>query len=121
MGRQTEKQYIANCSRKITLETKIKISKATKGHKWHTAEQIDAIKISNSNRKITDETREKWSNARLNNSPTKANYPPLDELIKMIESTSLNLVSKQLGITFSSLKKYLQRRNITTKDSRFKN
>ena len=37
--KQTEKQYHANCSRKISDETKAKISKATKGHQWHTKEQ----------------------------------------------------------------------------------
>ena len=117
--KQTQKQYEANCSRKVSEETKKKISKATKGHKWTTVQQREAIREHNKTRKITEEMRCKWSKTRLGHTPTKANYPPIEKLIAMIESSSKNKVAKQLGINPSCLYKYLKRRNIQTRDMRF--
>ena len=37
----------------------------------------------------------------------------------MIEKSSKNKVAKQLGITFSSLNKFIKRRGIKTSDARF--
>ena len=118
--KQTPAQYDANCNRDpISDETREKMSKANKGHSRHTPEQIEIIKAYNQTREITDSMRTKWSETRLGNTPTKANYPPLDELATMIENSSRNQVAKQLGVTYNSLTKYLQRRGVTLKDARF--
>lgn len=117
--KQTEKQYKANCSRILSESTKAKISVSNKGHSRHTSAQIEKIKEHNRNRQITDEMRKKWSKTRLGNTITKANYPPIEELISMIEKSSKNKVAKQLGITFSSLNKFIKRRGIKTSDARF--
>lgn len=109
---QTPKQYAANCSRTISEETKKKQSIANKGHSRHTPEQIEKIKEYNRNRTITCEMRQKWSKTRLGNTPTKANYPPIEELIKMIKQTNRNQVAKNLGVNYASLTKYLTRREV---------
>lgn len=108
--KQTEAQYLANCSRKHSEEAKAKISKVTKGHRRHTPEQIQILKAHGSNREITQDMRDKWSATRLGNTPTKATYPPLNELIQLVENLGWNKTAKQLGIDYSSLAKYLKRR-----------
>lgn len=117
--KQTENQYKANCSRVVAESTKAKISKSNKGHRRHTVDQIEKIKEYNRNREITNSMREKWSKTRLGNTPTKINYPSTEELVLMIEKSSKNKVAKQLGVTFSSLNKFLKRRGIKTSDARF--
>jgi hypothetical protein len=61
---QTPAQYEANCSRRQTPETRKSISEATKGHRRHTPEQIEAIKASNATRVVSAETRTKMSVTR---------------------------------------------------------
>lgn len=61
---QTPAQYAANCQRRHTVTSKAKISEATQGHRWHTPEQIEAIKESNATREVTAETRAKMSRTR---------------------------------------------------------
>jgi hypothetical protein len=118
--KQTVKQYEANCNRKQSQEARLKISKVTQGHKRHTPEQLAAIKKHNTTRVISHQLREKWSNIRLGYTSTKCNYPSIENLIKMIEKSSVNAVAKELGITFASLSKYLKRRSIKVKDARFR-
>lgn len=117
--KQTENQYKANCNRVISESTREKMSKANIGHSRHTKEQIESIRKYNITREITDDMRKKWSKTRLGNTKTKIKYPPISELVSMIEKSSKNKVAKQLGVNFSSLNKYLKRRNIETKDARF--
>lgn len=117
---QTSAQLAANKNRIITKESCRKRSIANKGHRRHTPEQIEAIRQSNKNRIVSEETRKKFSETRLNHTPTKANYPPLNELIKMVNELGVYKVSLQLNITYSSLSKYLKRRGIPILDKRFK-
>lgn len=118
--KQTAKQYEANCNRVVSDAARQKISKANKGQRRHTQDQIQSIKTHNQSRSITDETRKKWSETRLNNTPTKAKYPPDEVLIQMIDNSSRNQVAKMLGIGFASLSKYLKRRGLIVRDARFR-
>jgi len=61
---QTEAQYVANCARTVSEETRKKQSEANKGHSRHTPEQIAAIISSNQSREISDSTRMLWSSQR---------------------------------------------------------
>ena len=62
--KQTPAQYEANCNRKHSDEARKKISQATKGHSWHTPEQIEIIREHSKNRIISDKTRQLWSQQR---------------------------------------------------------
>lgn len=59
--KQTPAQLMANKSRKPTQETRARISAATRGHRWHTPEQIAKIKEVSTGRKHSEETKRNWS------------------------------------------------------------
>lgn len=72
--KQTPRQYIANCNRVVSDETREKQKLANKGHSRHTPEQIAAIKKSNKERGCSDETRELMSEQRNGKKQTPAQY-----------------------------------------------
>lgn len=104
------REYILDAILCLCL-SRSKIS-TTEGHKRHTPDQIEKIRAYNSSREITDDMRKKWSATRLGNTPTKVEYPPIDELLKLIDETNRSQVAKTLGVAFSSLNKYLKRRGV---------
>jgi hypothetical protein len=61
---QTEAQLRANRGRKQSKQAREKISRATKGHRWHTAEQLESIRKHNATRTISTTTRQIWSAQR---------------------------------------------------------
>ncbi len=76
---QTEAQYQANCARRHTPEGRAKISKATKGHHWHTEQQIAVIRATNATRVISEETRALWSSQRRGRKLTPAHIQKVQE------------------------------------------
>lgn len=72
--KQTASQYIANCNRTISEETRKKQSDANKGYSRHTPEQIAKIKEFNTGRICSEETRKLMSEQRKGKKQTAAQY-----------------------------------------------
>lgn len=77
--RQTPAQLTANRARIHSAQAKIRIQQATKGHRWHTQEQLEAIRESNRTRQISDTTRKLWSAQRKGRKPTPEHVQKIRE------------------------------------------
>lgn len=104
--KQTTAQYLANCSRTVSDETKIKISKSSKGHHYHTPEQIEIIKKYNCNKIISDETKKIWSLQRKNKKQSTEHILAVQNSIKKSRELAEKFANKT--ISDSELEEYRQ-------------
>lgn len=109
--KQTPAQYIANCNRIVSDETKEKQRMANKGHKRHTPEQIQKIIETNKIRTISDETKILWSKQRLGKNE-KIEWSPDNELLLKVKEIGFSETAKLFNTCYSNVKKRLKRRNL---------
>jgi hypothetical protein len=100
--KQTDAQYLANISRRHTKEARAKISNATKGHRWHTPEQIAKIKLHNSTRIISDDTRALWSQQRRGKKQTP------EHIQKVIDARAAADAKRKSEMTSEQWEAYLR-------------
>lgn len=109
--KQTSAQYVANCNRVISNETKEKQRIANKGHTRHTPEQIQKIIETNKTRIISEKTKKLWSKQRLGQNE-KINWPSDNELLSTVNEIGLSETAKLFNTCYSNVKKRLKRRNL---------